>query len=224
MKKWIRKKSFNLFSKFIPELNKLSEVSFETIKNVSFNSNIGQNSKLFPPYQVVNTTINDYSYISKNSLIFDAEIGKFCSIGSNFTAGLGLHPINGISTAPMFYSSTNLSNGVTLCENTKFQEKKPIKIGNDVFIGVNVTVLDGISIGNGAVIGAGAVVTKDIPPYAVAVGNPIRILKYRFSEEIIKELNQMEWWNWKDEDLKKVEENFYDIELFIQKYSNDLTN
>ena len=77
--------------------------------------------------------------------------------------GWGIHPTQGISTSPMFYSSKK-QNGITLSLIDKVEETKTIKIGNDVFIGANVTILDGISIGNGAIIGAGAVVSKDIPP------------------------------------------------------------
>ena len=92
-------------------------------------------------------------------------------------------------------------------------------IGNDVFIGANVTVLDGVTIGDGAVIGAGAVVSKDIPPYAVAVGCPIRIMKYRFESEQIEALHHIGWWNFNDEKLKKVEQLFFDVNQFIQSES-----
>lgn len=78
-------------------------------------------------------------------------------------------------------------------------------------------------IGNGAVIGAGAVITKDIPPYAIVVGNPARIIKYRFSEDIIKKLQAIKWWNWPIEKIVRYADLFPHIELFIEKfYSPDL--
>lgn len=129
--------------------------------------------------------------------------------------GWGIHPLNGISTSPMFYS-TRKQNGVSLSAKDKIEERKQIHIGNDVFIGANVTVLDGITIGDGAVIGAGAVVSKDIPPYAVAVGCPIRIVRYRLEETQIGELKKIEWWNYDDERLKEVEQFFFDVDKFIQ--------
>ena len=89
-------------------------------------------------------------------------------------------------------------------------------IGNDVFIGANVTVLDGITIGDGAVIGAGTVVSKDIPPYAVAVGSPIQIIKYRFDEGTIQKLRNLKWWDFSDEQLKNFEKYFFDIEGFLE--------
>lgn len=95
---------------------------------------------------------------------------------------------------------------------------KPISIGNDVFIGMNVTILDGVKIGDGAVIGAGAVVSKDIPPYAIAVGSPITIKRYRFDQQTIHDLLQIKWWNFNENDLRDVEEDFFDIPRFIKKH------
>ena len=160
---------------------------------------------VYGPYSINEAHIGDYSYIAYNSNISNAAIGKFCSIGPNFLCGWGIHPYNGISTSPMFYS-TRKQNGTTLSDHDKVDERKPIVIGNDVFIGANVTVLDGVTIGDGAVIGAGAVVSKDIPPYAVAVGCPIRILKYRFEPRQIEAMRHIEWWN-------------FDVDKFIQSES-----
>jgi len=152
-----------------------------------------------------------------NSWISQSEIGKFCSIGPNFLCGWGIHPTKGISTSPMFYS-TMKQNGTTLSKVDKIEERKPIIIGNDVFIGANVTVLDGITIGDGAVIGAGAVVSKDIPPYAIAVGSPIKIIKYRFDNGQIAALLRIKWWEFDDDKLKDVEKMFFEVNDFIKKY------
>ena len=167
------------------------------------------------PYSLDETTIGDYTYISKNSHITKATIGKFCSIGPNLVCGWGIHPTHGISTAPMFYS-TMRQNGMTLSEADKIEERKPVTIGNDVFIGANVTILDGVTIGDGAVIGAGAVVSKDIPPYAIAVGCPIQVTRYRFNENQMDALKRMEWWDFTEEKLKDVERYFFDVDAFIE--------
>ena len=108
---------------------------------------------------------------------------------------------------------------MSLSTYDKIKERDTITIGNDVFIGANVTVLDGVSIGDGAVIGAGAVVSKDIPPYAIAVGCPIRIIRYRMKEEQIAAMQRIQWWNWTEEQLQDVEQMFYNIDQFIEKYS-----
>jgi acetyltransferase-like isoleucine patch superfamily enzyme len=161
-------------------------------------------------------TVGKGSYIGYNALISDTTIGKFCSIGPNLSCGWGIHPINGISTSPAFFS-TKKQAGFTFSKVDKLDERKPITIGNDVFIGWNVTILDGVTIGDGAIIGAGAVVSKDIPPYAVAVGCPIQIIKYRFSKEIIDSLLASKWWDQDDSVLMEVEKNFFDVEKFLDR-------
>ncbi|MCQ2326581.1 MAG: CatB-related O-acetyltransferase [Bacteroidales bacterium] len=187
------------------------------IQNSIYNSTISAKAKLYSKYEVYESKIGDYTYIARNSHIQKTTIGKFCSIGPNLLCGWGIHPIDTLSTSPMFYS-TMKQNGVTLSETDKIVELKPIKIGNDVFIGANVTILDGVTIGDGAIIGAGAVVSKDIPPYAVAVGCPIKVIKYRMAENQIKEMQRIQWWNFSKEKLKDVERMFFDINGFIEKY------
>ncbi len=185
-------------------------------RDIIVNSNLGENTVLNTPYKIVNCNIGNYTYISQNSIINKSTIGKFCSIGPNMLCGWGIHPTNGASTSPMFYSTLK-QNGITLSSEDKITETKPIIIGNDVFIGMNVTILDGITIGDGAIIGAGAIVNKDVPPYAIAAGNPIKIIKYRFNENIIKDLLHIRWWDLPDEHLKIVEKNFWDVTVLINE-------
>lgn len=185
-----------------------------SIKKVICNAKIANTAKLYSPYSVVDSSISDYSYVAQNSHIDLTEIGKFCSIGPNIVCGWGIHPLNGISTAPIFYSTLK-QNGITLSTKDKVKERRAIKIGNDVFIGMNVSILDGVSIGDGAVVGAGAVVIENIPPYAIAVGIPARVVKYRFNEKTIQKLLSIKWWDWELEKLKIVEEQFFDIEGFL---------
>lgn len=193
----------------IPELNFIPN-------NARWGSKISDKALMQSPSSITESTIGDYTYGAIYSHISMTDIGKFCSIGPNLLCGWGLHPTNGISTAPMFYS-TMKQNGTTLSETNKVVERKRITIGNDVFIGANVTILDGVTIGDGAIIGAGAVINKDIPPYAVAVGCPVRIVKYRFPEDIIEKLLEIQWWNFSEEHLKQVEEQFFDVESFVKE-------
>ena len=124
------------------------------------------------------------SYIGADSRIF-GKVGRFCSIAGNVKVIGGKHPSNTfVSTHPAFFSLLK-QNGETFVQTQKFKEnafadeknKFPVVIGNDVWIGGNVTVLPGVNIGSNVVIGAGSVVTKDIPSNVVAVGNPCKILK-----------------------------------------------
>ena len=190
---------------------------YSLVKSERASSTIADNSRVYPPFFLHDVEVGVYSYVAKNSSITNCSIGKFCSIGPNFCCGLGIHPTNGISTAPMFYSLSKV-NGTALVNVPKVEESKHTIIGNDVFIGANVTVLDGVTIGDGAVIGAGAVVSKDIPPYAIAVGCPIRVIKYRMTEEQITAMQRIQWWNWDDERLQDIERMFEDIDGFIEKW------
>ena len=132
--------------------------------------------------------IGSYTYIN-SGYIYNCQIGKYCSIGHNVSIGPGEHWINRLSTFPinnLVFRNNDLS---------EFKTVKSAMIGNDVWIGNNAVILQGINIGDGAIIAAGAVVTKDVPPYAVVGGVPARVLKYRFDKEVINVLLQLEWWN-----------------------------
>ncbi|MBX2931832.1 MAG: CatB-related O-acetyltransferase [Chitinophagaceae bacterium] len=198
------------------------KIKWNFIESKIENLFIGNNVKLYEPYKLFDVIVGQYTYIAQNATISKARIGKFCSIGPNFLCGWGVHPTNGISTAPMFYSALK-QNGMTLSSINKIEERKTIYIGNDVFIGMNVTVLDGVTIGDGAIIGAGAVVSKDIPPYAIAVGSSIKIIKYRFSEGQIEKLLKIKWWDFDEDKLQDIEKYFFDVDAFINKYADSQT-
>lgn len=213
MKAFIRNIFYYLFSKLLPEVKYLKWIYHGTNKNSKL-----LDAKVYPPFHIEDCVIGRGTYIAKNSHITRTTIGKFCSIGPNFLCAWGIHPTTALSTSPSFYSLGN-QNGIVYSKTNKVTEKLPIEIGNDVFIGMNVTVLDGVKIGDGAIIGAGAVVSKDIPPYAIAVGCPIKIIKYRFSEKQIEALLRIKWWDFDDEKLKEVEQYFFDIDAFIIKHT-----
>lgn len=134
--------------------------------------------------------IGDFTYCSPQTIIFSkCSIGKFCSIGYNVQIGLPNHPIDALSTSPTIYRK--LSNNKHKINWVSDDFTCPPIIKNDVWIGSNALILQGVVIGNGVVIGAGAVVTKDIPDYAVFGGVPAKIIKYRFSKEKIEKLLQV---------------------------------
>lgn len=193
------------------------DLNWYGLENRIVNSTIDSKAKLKSTYHILDSSVGRYSYIGMNALINKTKIGAFCSIGNNFTSGLGIHPTNGISTSPMFYSTLK-QNGITLSLNNKIEEFEDIYIGNDVFVGENVTILSGVKVGNGAVIGAGAVVTKDVPAYAIVGGVPALLIRYRFLQEQINAFERIQWWNFEDDQLKNVERMFYDVDEFIKEY------
>lgn len=129
-------------------------------------------------------------------------IGKFCSIASGveFVMNGANHMMDSLSCYP--FEIIDEFKGLSKPFGDR-ENRGDTVIGNDVWIGQNVTILPGVHIGDGAIIGANSTVGKDIPPYAVAVGNPVQIKKYRFSQEIIDLLLELKWW---DKDIDTIKE------------------
>lgn len=149
-----------------------------------------------------------YTYMSPNCVIAhkDTKIGKFCSIAGNVVIGPGQHPTNFLSTHPFQYL-TNIDEFKELKVKegnlNSFNSYKPCYIGNDVWIGCNSVIMDGVKIADGAIIGANSVITKDVPPYAIVVGAN-RIVKYRFEQNVIDELLKLKWWDLEDEQIANL--------------------
>lgn len=155
----------------------------------------------FPENKVgINTKIAHSGYIGHNT-----EIGKYCTIASNVSIAPYNLPMQYISTSALFFK-VHYANGIytksTPDDPFVFEEFKGCKIGNDVWIGTNAVVIDGVNVGDGAVIGANSMVMHDVPPYAIVAGAPARIVKYRFSPEIIERLLAIKWWDLPPEMLK----------------------
>jgi len=176
-----------------------------------------------PHFQHKKFDIGDFTYGGPKVISWgggyesNLKIGRFCSIADEVEIYLGgEHLFNNVTSYPF---SAIFNSGALSCQRTKGD----IVIGNDVWIGRRVTILSGVTIGDGAVVGAGAVVAKDIPPYAVAVGNPVRCIKFRFTEDQIESLLKIKWWDW---DYKKISEYIPllengDIDKFIKRAESD---
>lgn len=165
-------------------------------------------------------TMGSFSY-THSSLPEDTIVGRYCSISSSVeTMGLN-HPLNRISTSSFTYDHSfeifnKAFNDYKVSfepKNFQLQDKGPIIIEHDVWIGEGAVLAKGITIGIGSVIGAKAVVTKDVPPYAVVVGNPARVVKYRFDDQTIIRLLNSRWWNFDFTifDSVDIEDNIYDL-------------
>ena len=173
-----------------------------------------------------NTTLNNSSiglgtYTGSNVHFTFVKVGLFCSIASNVHNIFGNHPKDTfVSTHPVFYS---IGFPYTFVKVQKFKDivyiapETIVEIGNDVWIGDNVTILGNVKIGDGAVIGANSLITKDIEPYSINVGSPTKIIGFRFNQETIEFLLKFKWWDKGYDWIKKNADFFENIEKFKAK-------
>ena len=188
-----------------------------------------ENEKILPYYkgykrnfgpearEFLGVKIGRYSYYKPGTKLHNCEIGKFCHIGDGCTIGLYGHDTSIVTTYPLKYhfsnSEVDVSKDNTVDAVRKF--KKTV-IKNDVYIGEGVIIMADVTVGNGAVIGSKAIVTKDVPDYCVAAGIPAKVVKKRFSDEIIDALLKIEWWAWSESRIQEHIDDFEsDVESFV---------
>lgn len=180
-----------IFDKITKKINKRRKLADFRKNNIYIDpkSNIGNFTSIGH-----DTRITGPAFIA-SSKEAPVNIGKYCAIAHNFRVRTINHSTDYINMQHKFQ------------RRHEFPElartKGAVEIGNAVWIGDNVTILPGAKICDGAVVGAGAIVTKKIPPYAIAVGNPAKVIKMRFNESIIKQLIDIKWWDWSEEKIAR---------------------
>lgn len=198
---------------------------------ISNNAIVNKNTK-FEGYNkvldktiIIDSEIGIGTYIHNNCTIEKCKIGRWCSIAPEVKIIIGNHPTKDfVTTHPAFFSkrfksslkfeNTNVFNEFSYTDDT---DRWLCEIGNDVWIGARVSIINGVKIGDGSIIAAGAVVTKDVPPYTIVGGVPAKMIRYRFTMEQIEKLERIKWWN-KDIDwLKKNINYFSNIEKFLEE-------
>ena len=190
-------------TKTFPRTNDYQTIYLNTIIN---NPNI-----IVGDYTIYNDFVNDLTQFEKNNVLYHYPInqdrliiGKFCSIacGAKFLFNSANHTLKSLSsyTFPLFFEEWGLDKKNVA---SAWDNKGDIIIGNDVWIGYEAVIMAGVHIGDGAVIAARAVVTKDVPPYTIVGGTPARKIRMRFEEETIAKLQQIQWWNWPVEKIRR---------------------
>lgn len=161
--------------------------------------------------------------IDRGYTTHNVQIGSFNSLAAGIEFCMGIN-----------HAYSNLCMGVSKLFDDKpsassFNQKGQIIIQNDVWIGHNCTIMPGVIIHNGAVVAANSHVVKDVPPYAIVGGNPAKIIKYRFSQELIDKLLTIQWWNWSNDEIKNNIKYFNEdiakfCDTFYEKYKNEKEN
>ncbi len=183
------------------------------------NSKIDKKAVILSFCKVYNSEIEKYTYLGRTTNVYNTTIGKYTSIADGCIIGAAKHPLDHVSTSPVFYSKKNIFNKCfAVCE---FDDYSNTHIGNDVWIGTHAFIKGGVKIGDGAVIGAYSVVTKDVEPYTIVAGNPAKVIRMRFNQVIVNELLNCKWWNWSEDKIETNAKTFLSIDAFINSnYQN----
>lgn len=181
------------------------------------NSVLESTAKVESGSSFYNSNIGRHSFCGYDCEISNATIGSFCSIASGVLIGGGRHPVEWISTSPVFYD--NRDSVKTKYSRHSRSPNRRVMIGHDVWIGANAIIMQGVSIGTGAVVGAGSVVTKDVEPYAIVAGVPARTLRKRFDQPLIDRLLASRWWESTDDELEGAAAFAREPSLFLDALS-----
>lgn len=202
-----------IFQKYRLRHNELSRTSVINPKAKLANVRARDYTRFAEYSDVRDSDINSYSTIGRFTKIVNAKVGKFCAISWDCTINAVTHPYDHLSIHAFPYVPHA---GEFVKERTRTISE--VEIGNDVWVGANSVIMPGVTIGDGAIVGASAVVTKDVPPYAIVIGVPAKVIKYRFSDEIIDKLMHIRWWDFDREVLIK------NIDLFKRPLSIEIVS
>ena len=183
------------------------------------NSTIDKTAKVGSFCSITDSSMGKYSYVCDNTTVTSTNIGNFTSIASYCAIGSGSHPMDWVSTSPVFTERRSILRFHFV--KHEYNPHKVVEIGNDVWIGAHVLIKSGVKIADGAVVGMGSVVTKDIGPYEIWAGNPAKLIRKRFDDNTISELLKSEWWNRKNEEIQKIARDFNDVNTFLELERNN---
>lgn len=178
------------------------------------NSCVAKSSKIEAGSTIVDSTFGRHSFCGYDCTIINCDVGAFCSIANRVSIGGAMHPMEFVSTSPVFLSHKD---SVKMkFSRHEYSHKRRTVIESDVWIGEMAVIKAGVRIGIGAVVGMGSVVTKDVEPYAIVAGNPAQLIRSRFDDNTIKALLELSWWTLSDTQLKEIAQYFNDVPRLLE--------
>ena len=167
---------------------------------VVLRSSIGSRARINRRNFVNDSTVGTMTYTGIGTTIHAAKVGAFCSIAGGVDIGGLDHRLDAATT----YTEERFGSGLGFpARRSAADNRECCVVGSDVWIGSHAVVLGKASLGHGSVVGAGAVVTKPVPPYAIAVGVPAKVVSYRFDEDVVDRLLRLGWWDWPLPDIER---------------------
>ena len=183
------------------------------------NCTLDMTAKVCSKSELTKVSIGKYSYVGNDCFMVNVDIGAFCSIADRVCIGGANHPIERVSSSPVFHEGKNV-----LGKNFQkfpFEHTPKTIIGNDVWLGIGVIVKAGVHIHTGAVVGMGSVVTRDIPAYEIWAGNPAKKIRDRFDQATAEKLLETKWWDSSDNDIEEFSKYFESAALFLDEIHDE---
>lgn len=180
-------------------------------------STVHTTSRVHAGTSLVDSSIDRHSFVGYDCSILNTVIGPFCSLGSGIRIGGVAHPAHFVSTSPVFLSHKDSVKAKFA--RHEFLPALRTTIGADVWVADGAFVKAGVTIGHGAIVGMGAVVTRDVPPYAIVAGNPARVIRRRFDEDVVAGLLHSQWWTWSDAQLAEYGALMNDPRAFLAQFN-----
>lgn len=168
-----------------------------------------------------NVSFGNGTRIARDSVFSNIMVGNYTIFARNFRMMDFLHDYSAFSVNNEIENILKIkADSIKLCRDgvrPRIVEYPQTKIGSDVWIGEHVTVKGGVNIGDGAIVAAGSIVTKDVPPFAIVGGVPAKFIKWRFSEEKIQLMKELQWWNWEEEKIVKNYERLCNFDVTLRE-------